>query len=268
MANSNKSLDSSEDIEDSNSDAKFHHIIAVGYKEGKGPKLPNVFKLNDPFPGEPPFMKLRKFPAVLRFRKIKVDKDPDAYWSSEAMLYMPHDSEEDLVNKIRQAKAGGTDTWFEFVNNIQYVKSQVMEYLEDTEEARLMANEMIIDNHVTGEQMDPEGEQELGDNRIDTFESIREFEHLDTNYVEDPAEHSFEKSFRPITVRPLEQLCREARSLDFYQRKVLHIGIKHARVVVKARSGKNPVPTAPLVIIDGAAGSGKSRTINILKEFL
>ena len=66
----------------------------------------------------------------------------------------------------------------------------------------------------------------------------------------------------------IEQLCKEARSLDFYQRKVLHIGIKHARALVKSRSGKNPVPTAPLTIIYGSAGSGKSRTINILKEFL
>ena len=131
-----------------------------------------------------------------------------------------------------------------------------------------MASEMMINNVMTGEYMDPEGEQELGDNTLDTFETLGEFEHLDPDYVEKPTEDIFEKSFRPITVRPLEELCKEAQKLDFYQQKVLHIGINHARNVVKARSGVNPLPIAPLCMIDGAAGSGKSRTINILKEFL
>ena len=46
------------------------------------------------------------------------------------------------------------------------------------------------------------------------------------------------------------------------------MGIKHARSLVKARHPKNPLPTAPLCMIDGAAGSGKSRTISILKQFI
>ena len=259
---------SNEDIDDANSDGKFHRLIAVGYEEGKGPKLPEIFKLKEVYPGEPPFMKLRKFPAVLRFRKLKQEKEPDNYWFSEAMLYIPHESEEDLVNKIHQAKLGGPETWSDFVKNIQYVKNQVMEYLEDTEEARLMASEMMINNASTGEYMDPEGEQELEDNRQDTFETLQEFEHLDPEYVEKPAEDIFEKQFRPITTRPLHELSKEARKLDFFQRRVLNIGIKHARAVVKSRSGKNPMPIAPLLMIDGAAGSGKSSTINILKEFL
>ena len=51
--------------------------------------------------------------------------------------------------------------------------------------------------------------------------------------------------------------------------KVLEIGIRHARGIVKARGGKNPPPsTSPLVMVDCAAGSGKSCTINILKEIL
>ena len=176
--------------------------------------MPQVLKLTECNPGEPPFMKLRKFPAVLRFRKIKVEKDPDAYWFSESMLYMPHDNEEDLLNKIRQARLGGSKTWQTFVNNIQYVKSQVMEYLEDTEEARLMASEMIIDNNVTGIQLDPEGEQELDDNRLDTIETIGEFEHLDTEFVDKPTD-VFESQFRPITTRPLKELCKQAQKLDF-----------------------------------------------------
>ena len=79
-------------------------------------------------------------------------------------------------------------------------------------------------------------------------------------------EDSFEPSFRPIEVRPLNEIKKNAKQLDFYQRKVLEIGIRHARSIVKARGGRNPPPHAsPLIMVDGAAGSGKSCTINILK---
>ena len=101
--------------------------MAFPWEEGKGLILPHVFKLHDPFPGEPPFMKLRRMPAVLQFHKYKVEKDPDAYWFSEAMLYMPHDNEEDLVLQIKEAKSNGPDAWKEFVDKIAHVKSQVMD---------------------------------------------------------------------------------------------------------------------------------------------
>ena len=130
---------SDEESEDENSDDKFFRVMASKWKKGNGPYLPKVFKLKDPYPGEPPYMKLRTKPAVLRFHKYKVEKDTEAYWFSEAILYMPHDNEEDLLNKINQAKSGGQESWDNFVEKINYVKTQVMEYLEDNEEARMMA---------------------------------------------------------------------------------------------------------------------------------
>ena len=39
-----------------------------------------------------------------------------------------------------------------------------MEYLEDNEEARMMAAEMFVDCNHAGDIMDPEGEQEQEDN--------------------------------------------------------------------------------------------------------
>ena len=114
-----------------------------------------------------------------------------------------------------------------------------MEYIEDTEEARLLASE-VIDTTLTGDIMDPEGEQEMEDNRLDTFEGVEEFEHLDPEFLETPVE--FEKQYCPIEVRPLEELRQQARKLDFYQHKVLEMGIKHARALVKARAKSNPLP--------------------------
>ena len=100
--------------------------MAVGWQEGQGPRLPNVFKLTDPYPGEPPFLKLRTKPAVLRFHKYKMEKDPSAYWFSEAILYLPHETEDDLMQRIEAAKAGGQESWQEFVEAITHVKSQVI----------------------------------------------------------------------------------------------------------------------------------------------
>ena len=80
------------------------------------------------------------------------------------------------------------------------------------------------------------------------------FEHLDPEYslLNDDI---FEPSFRPIEVRPLNEIKAKAKQLDFYQRKVLEIGIRHARSIAKARGGRNPPPHAsPLIMVDGAAG--------------
>ena len=40
-----------------------------------------------------------------------------------------------------------------------------MEYLEDNEEARMMAAEMFVDGNLAGDIVDPEGEQEQEDNQ-------------------------------------------------------------------------------------------------------
>ena len=259
-----------EDTDNETSDEKFHHIMAANdvFEKGKVPKMPTSFKLNDPYPGEPPFMRLRKQPAVLRLHKYKEDNDPKAYWFSEAMLYLPHEDEEDLEQKIALAmKPGEEEAQKSFVDKINQVKSQVMEFLDGNEEARVMAADMIIDNNLTGAFMDPEGEQENEDNRLEDFPQQEEFEHLDPEYVEPPVD-VFDQAFHPIEVRPLDVLRELARKLDFYQRKVLEIGLRHARGLSKARDGRNPMPSSPLVMVDGAAGAGKSCTISILKEMV
>jgi hypothetical protein len=254
--------------EDADPEKKFKRVMAAAWPKGEGPPLPKVFKLTDVYPGEPPYMRLRTKPTVLRFHKYSATKDAEAYWLSEAMIYMPHSNEDDLVEKINQAKAG-EEKWNTFVDEIFHVKSQLMEYLEDTEEARLMAAEMFIDNNLTGEFMNAEGEQEREENQLDEVVQQEEFDHLDPEFLELPVEGVFEKAFRPIEVRRLEDIRPIARRMDENQKKVLEIGIRFARALVKSRGGKNPQPSpAPLVMVDGAAGAGKSTTINLLKEIV
>ena len=130
----------------------------------------------------------------------------------------------------------------------------------------MMAVEMFMDSDLAGEFIDPEGEQEQDDNVLDVIQQQEEFDHVDPEFIEEPANDAFEKAYRPIEVRPLEVLRTDARRMDSYQRVVLEMAVRQARGLVKARNGKNPLPTPPLVMVDGAAGSGKSFTINILKE--
>ena len=58
-------------------DAKFHKLM-WGYEDEEKDNLPlpPMIKIKDPMPGELPFMKKRRTPAALRFRKHKREVDP------------------------------------------------------------------------------------------------------------------------------------------------------------------------------------------------
>ena len=249
----------------SDNDDKFKHTMMSGKKKGTKMPLPKIFKLEDPYPGEPPFMRLRTKPQVLRFHKKKADKDPEAYWLAESMLYLPYLREEDLVKCIKDAKQAGEEAWAEFTQKIADVKSQVMEFLEDNEEARLMAAEMFVNNELTGQYMDPEGVQEQEDNQLDGTGQTEEYAHLDPEEYNQPPDGTFPMAFKEIQIRPLAQVCEDARKLDFYQRVVLEKAVRYARQLRMAECEKKPAPAnAPLVMVDGAAGAGKSTLIKII----
>ena len=253
----------------SDHDDKFKHTMMSGMKKGTKMPLPKIFKLEDPYPGEPPFMRLRTKPQVLRFHKKKADKDPEAYWFAESMLYLPYLREEDLLKFINDAKQAGEEAWIEFTQKIADVKGQVMEFLEDNEEARLMAAEMFVNDELTGQNMDPEGEQEQADNQLDGTEQTEEYAHLDPEEYNQPPEGTFPMPFKEIQVRPLAQICEDARKLDSYQRVVLEKAVRYARQLRMAEYGKKPAPAnAPLVMVDGAAGAGKSTLIKVIKEMV
>ena len=97
--------------------------------------LPDYLKLRDVYPGEPPFMKKRKFPAVLRFHKFKIDTHPQEYFFSEALLYRPFKNEQDILEDLEIIDAG------DLHEQIQCVKGQVMEHLENVTEARYFVAE-------------------------------------------------------------------------------------------------------------------------------
>ena len=116
-----------------------------------GRKLKEYIKLKNPFPGEPPYMKKRKSPAVLRFHKFKKETKPTEYFYSEALLYKPFTSEEELERYIASLSS------LDISNHnaqIRCVKRQVMEHLENVTEARFFAEELQR-NEEMGQNLDP-----------------------------------------------------------------------------------------------------------------
>ena len=63
-------------------------------------------------------------------------------------------------------------------------------------------------------------------------------------------------------------LLEKSKALDCYQHKVLEIGIRYARGIVKAMKHSNPLPVAPKIMVHGGAGAGKSCVINIVKQWV
>ena len=86
-------------------------------------KLPEVIEINNPYPGEPKWMRKRKGPAVIRYHKGNKDKDYEGWMLKELMLYTPYrehdlDEYENNTAKVYQEK----ESW------IRSVKSKVMEH--------------------------------------------------------------------------------------------------------------------------------------------
>ena len=234
-------------------------------KVNLGEKLPLIIKLKNPFPGEPPYMKRRKHPAVLRFHKFKIDTHYAEYFFSEALLYRPFRNEIDIEIEQQSLKGLDIDIYNE---ELQCVKSQVMEHLENVQEARYFVQEAsrCIE---TGATLDPEGEQEIDDCEYEGLINHPDFPEFDLDAFEEEAKKKrAEKTTKQIEVDQIEILMEKTLNLDFYQRKVVEKGINYARRVVKSLKPWNTAPEATKIMIHGGAGSGKSTVINVLKQWV
>ena len=76
------------------------------------------------------------------------------------------------------------------------------------------------------------------------------------------------KTLRRIERKSADQILIEARSLDKYQKKALHVAIKFAQDIIIARKGTAPYPKVPFVMIHGGAGTGKSTLINVMAQYV
>ena len=141
-----------------------------------------------------------------------------------------------------------------------------MEYLDSTAKASLMVQE-VSRNQETGEQIDPEGEQEIGDCQEEGAILHPDFGYLSPDDLHTPEnQNSVEKQFRQIRINDIDVLIQKTRNLDVYQKTVVERGIRYPRNLVKSRNCKASLPKPCNIIVHGGAGCGKTHIINILRQ--
>ena len=151
-----------------------------------------------------------------------------------------------------------------------------MPFLESVEEAQLMYEqskddeEDVLDN--IGAELDPENEQELGENEDEGVLEHPEHAHLDPEDMDDHGcGNEGEKSaFKTINIPDPDVQLHQARKLDHWQKEVLRIGVGYCRQVAKYRRNghEDEKPVPPLVMVHGGAGSGKSTVIHLLSVMM
>ena len=156
-------------------------------------------------------------------------------------------------------------------NEIRAVKKQVMEWLDDIEEARYCVEEAMKNEEKLEEietMLDAENKQDNIDCEDEGLEADPMYEHLDRG---DHSENEFLPSTnwcKTIELKDDGELFAETRLLDKDQRKTLDIFLKYGRDILKARNSNNVIPEAPKIVVIGGAGSGKSTVINCIHQWL
>ena len=116
--------------------------------------------------------------------------------------------------------------------------------------------------------MDSNLEQLNKDCEAGEFGDHPDFLHLDPNILDDNENVTSKSIYRTIEIKSLETLKENTRSLDIYQRKVVDIGVKYSKDLVKSRKNKSKLPSPIYLMVHGGAGAGKSTVINILAQWV
>ena len=155
------------------------------------------------------------------------------------MLYTAYTDEEQLGPNDEEKC---TELYLEKQEAIQYVKSYMLPYAQGVEEARYQVEQAMKEGTRSskniGNELDPEQEKEVvecddGDDQM----------HPDFSQV-NPDDFEFESNMnhvkhtlRRLDIKTADEILQEARNLDKFQKKALHIAIKFVQDVIIARKG-------------------------------
>ena len=250
--------------EEDDDNEKFHFIMTF---RKKGPRLPEYIELQNARNEEASFMSKRTFPAALRFHRVKKDKNPKRFMFHEVMLYYPLRNEvnEDNIETIYEEEHDGE-------RKVDIVKRQVMEFLEDIEEARYYVDQLKkdieIDLKETAMMLDPAGEQENEDCEDEGDEDHEVYECFNPeNLLENESSVHQQSFYRRVDLLDKNDLKAKTRTLDENQRDVLNIVVKYAKDLVKSRQNGSTPPEAELLMVHGGAGAGKSTVIHVIEQW-
>ena len=142
-----------------------------------------------------------------------------------------------------------------------------MKYLVQVQEGRERVEE-ILANEI-GAEMDANKEQNEDE---DILEGIHEHPEM---FVKDPtgllgnlevASKPNNNVYRKIELQNDESIKSKIQLLDVDQRMVIDIGVDYAKKCARTGKHKCQRPTAPLLIVHGGAGTGKSTIIHALSQ--
>ena len=250
--------------QDEDENEKFHFVMTF---RNSGPRLPENIELRNARIEEVSYMSKRKYPAALRFHTVKKDKDPKRFMFNELMLYYPLRDEinEANVETLYEDNHDGT-------RKVDLVKKQVMEFLEDVQEARFYVEQLKRDNEIelkeTAMMLDPIGEQDNDECEEEGVEEDGQFECLNPDdLLENESSVTCQSIYRKIELLDKKELREKTRTLDENQKEVLNIVVKYAKDIVKSRETGNSPPEAKLLMVHGGAGAGKSTVIHVIEQW-
>ena len=233
-------------------------------------RLPKIIKLNNCAEGEVTLMEKRTFPKVARMHKKREDNNPHRYFLSELMLYTGYTDEkqlgcddEDLCREL----------YLKNKDKIQLVKSCMMPFTDGVEEARHYVQQATDKEYLTnnniGNILDSEKEQEVVECQdISDLDAHPDFVQVDPDELDiDSNLTQIRKTFRNIEEKTYDDIVKEARNLDEFQKSALNIIIEYVQDIIISRKAKIPYPKAPLLMINGGAGSGKSTLISAIYQY-
>ena len=179
------------------------------------------------------------------------------------MLYMPHEKEisyEEAHNLYKELHNGE--------RKVDIIKRQVMEYLQDVTEARYFAEECLKDVDLDETECIFNAAQ-MQENAEVEIENHPGYGHIDPDLLDNAEECiPIQSRYRKVDIPSLENLKESTRNLDEYQRHVVDVGIRFAKDMVMARKSFSTPPEAPILMVHGGAGAGKSTVINVLAQWV
>ena len=263
-----KSMEEEADYEDSVEYMVANYIISPDPQK-QFILLPNTIKIKNPLPGEISIWRKRKTPKAIRVHKKQEDTDANRFFLSELLLYMPYTDENDLgcddEEKCR-------NLYMENKENIQFVKRYLLPFAQGVEEARHYVQESMKNEdrpHNIGNTLDPEMEKESLECREEEEMIHPDFVQIHPdNFDNHSNAEQIKKTFKNIQIRTSEENLQDARKLDTFQKRVLLVAIKFAEDLVIYKKGKISPPKAPLLMVHGGAGSGKSTVIKVMSQYI
>ena len=241
-----------------------HQIVCPHLTDPKC--MPFVIKLKDPKLG---FMRLRQFPAVLRFHKYKEEHDPHEFYYSQLMLFMHwrnenelHPQDFDNCFKLFLTKLPDNPQ----VSFIETVKSSLFPKMNIVNEYRALMED-LDDDIRTCKIADVLDNQNAQDNEESNLEGnapnpdydVRGYE---GDFVNDgPLQGNI---FKTADFSKTNEMRALLRKLAPEQRLVFDKIIGYAKELRKFKAGGGEKPEAPLIVVHGGAGSGKSTLIKVL----